>query len=169
MNKIIKIQSRVKLYTSIFIGFTAIITMISCVFPAFCKKLHNFEHLTIFTQHLVFLCQYISSKNLENVKQKYLFLAEVLSFRYGIVFYLRTLYCSLITLFEHCLQIVCVIISQIHFFLLSSLAMHSEFRIMTYLNCSKDFLWSTMYQVESGLVAIIGRLELNSCKECSMP
>ena len=45
MNKIIEIQGNqcvLKFNTSIFIGFTALIMLFSCIFPTFYENLHNF-------------------------------------------------------------------------------------------------------------------------------
>ena len=45
MNNVIKIQANkceFKFNTSIFIGFTALIMLFSCVFPTFYENLHNF-------------------------------------------------------------------------------------------------------------------------------
>ena len=79
-------------YHNFFIGFIALIMLFSRIYATFYKNYPNFSAQIIFTSNLVFLCQIISSTMPESLKLKYLFLAELLRFRYGIIFHLRTLY-----------------------------------------------------------------------------
>jgi len=61
------------------------------VFKLFTRTFITFERNIILAWNFVFLCKNISSTIPEKAKQKFKLLAELLRFRYGIIFYLRTL------------------------------------------------------------------------------
>ena len=87
------IQCKLKEFIiSFFVGFIGQIMLFSSILKTFYENLYNFGMNNYFCMKFRFLCQNTSSTIPEDAIDKYKLLEELLRFRQGIIFNVRTLY-----------------------------------------------------------------------------